>query len=85
MYHMHIYACEEEEPVKIDICDWLRDRLKSGPVDVTDIRADAKVAGYARGELREAKCLCGVRVENNWSHDNPVADRWFWSLPEEQA
>lgn len=70
--------------VKTDICDWLRENLKNGPVEVSEIRRDAKAAGYTRGDLREAKLICGFRVKNNWTPEHPFADRWFWSLPEDK-
>lgn len=71
--------------MKIDVCDWLRAYLRDGPVEVSEIRRAAKAAGYTRLELREAKCLCGVMVTNNWSREHPVTDRWFWVLPEDDA
>lgn len=70
--------------MKKDICDWLRDYLKSGPKDSSDVRVAAYVAGYSRAELREAKRICGVRTTNNWSKGHP-ADKWFWSLPVEET
>ena len=68
--------------VKEDVCDWLRRELKNGPVEVNKIRFEAKAAGYTRGELREAKRICGVTVDNNWSREHPFTDQWLWSLPE---
>lgn len=70
--------------MKPDICDWLREQLRKGPRDATEIRLDAKAAGYTRPELREAKRLCRIVTTNNWSKDHPLADRWFWSLPEDE-
>lgn len=71
--------------MKIDVCDWLRAYLGDGAVEVSEIRRAAKAAGYTRIELREAKCLCGVLVTNNWSREHPFTDRWFWALPEEDV
>ena len=68
--------------MKIDVCDWLRAYLRNGPVEVGEIRRAAKTAGYTRLELREAKCICGVVVTNNWSYSHPFTDRWYWALPE---
>lgn len=68
--------------VKEDVCDWLRRELKNGPVEVNKIRFEAKAAGYTRGELREAKRIYGVTVDNNWSREHPFTDQWLWSLPE---
>lgn len=70
--------------MKIDICDWLRDYLKNGPVEISEIRRDVKAAGYTRGDLREAKLICGIRVKNNRTPEHPFTDRWFWSLPEDR-
>ncbi len=69
----------------MDICDWLRIFLQDGPKEVEEIRNAARTAGYTRGELREAKRICGVKVTNNWSPGHPVADRWFWQIPEDEA
>ena len=69
----------------MDICDWLREKLKDGPVEATDLRLQAKEAGYTQAELREAKLLCCVVTTNNWSREHPFTDRWFWSLPEDEA
>lgn len=68
---------------EIDVCDWLRTRLMDGAVEVSVLRQEAKAAGYTRGDLREAKQLCCVKVQNNWTPEHPFTDRWFWSLPEE--
>lgn len=69
--------------MKLDVCDWLRAFLATGPKEVSEVRAAAKAAGYSRYELREAKLLCMVKSENNWSKDHPVTDKWYWSLPED--
>ncbi len=69
----------------MDICDWLRNFLQDGPKEVGEIRNAARAAGYTRGELREAKRICGVKATNNWSPEHPVADRWFWQIPEDEA
>lgn len=71
--------------MKPDICDWLRAQQKGGPRETTEIRQKAKEAGYTRGELREAKRLCRIATVNNWSLGHPFADRWFWSLPEDEG
>lgn len=69
----------------MDICDWLRDFLKDGPREVSEIRLAAKAAGFTRGELREARRICFIRVTNNWSQERPFTDRWFWALPEDET
>lgn len=71
--------------MKKDVCDWLRGYLHDGPRGVDEIRAAAREAGYTRGDLREAKQICGILVTNNWTPIHPVTDRWFWRLPEEEA
>lgn len=71
--------------MKKDVCDWLREHLRDGPKEVSEIRAAAKSSGYTRGDLREAKMICGVQVTNNWSPDRPVTNMWFWELPEDKA
>lgn len=68
--------------MKKDVCDWLRGYLRNGPKEVSEIRVAAKAAGYTRGELRDAKMICGVQVSNNWSSDHPETDKWYWALPE---
>lgn len=69
----------------MDVCDWLRNFLKNGSKEVSEIRQAAKTAGYTRGELREARRICFIRVTNNWSPEHPFTDRWYWSLPEDEA
>lgn len=69
--------------MKTDACEWLREFLRDGPREVSDIRMAAKQAGYKRAELQEAKRICRVVVKNNWSESHRVADKWFWALPEE--
>ncbi len=71
--------------MKKDVCDWLREYLRGGPQDVSEIKAAARAAGYTRGDLREAKQICGIQVTNNWSPGHPVADKWLWQLPEGNA
>lgn len=71
--------------MKIDVCDWLRNFLKNGPREVSDIRIAAKAAGYSRFELREARRICLIRVANNWSPEHLNTDQWYWSLPEDRA
>ena len=68
-----------------DVCDWLREYLSGGAKEVTEIRLAAKAAGYSRGDLREAKQICGIRVTNNWSPSKMGTDQWFWKLPEDTA
>ena len=71
--------------MKKDVCDWLREYLQDGPKEVSEIRAAAKGSGYSRGDLREAKQICGIRTTNNWTPEHPFTDRWYWSLPEGEA
>lgn len=68
-----------------DICDWLRNFLKDGPKEVSEIRMAARRAGYTKGDLREARRICFIRVTNNWSEEHPFTDRWYWQLTEENA
>lgn len=68
-----------------DVCDWLREYLSSGSKEVTEIRLAAKAAGYSRGDLREAKQICGIQVTNNWPSSRMGTDQWFWKLPEDDA
>lgn len=68
----------------MDVCDWLRDFLKDGPRTVEEVRFAAKAMGYTRGDLKDARLICGVVTTNNWSRYNP-ADTWYWSLPEDLA
>lgn len=63
--------------------EWLRNYLqKFGPCEVHQIRSAAKTNGYTRGEISAAKNEIGVAVNNNWSREHPLSDRWYWSLPE---
>lgn len=72
--------------MKKDACDWLREYLRDGPKEVGEIRLAAKAAGYTKGNLRDAKLICGVQVSNNWSRfSQPTADEWYWSLPEDKV
>mgnify|MGYP007084637222 FL=1 len=69
----------------MDACDWLREFLRDGPKEVSEIRNAARAAGYTRGDLREAKRLCFIRVTNNYDlYGHPFIDRWFWHLPEDK-
>ena len=68
--------------MKNDIYEWLREYLRDGPKDVAAIRKAARDAGYTKGELREAKLICGVRTTNNRSATHLVTNRWFWELSE---
>lgn len=61
----------------MDICSWLRKTLKPGPMDVRAVKSAAKLAGYSKGELREAKLLCRVKSVH------VSKDVWIWSLPED--
>ncbi len=69
----------------MDICEWLRNFLHDGPKEVEEIQNAARAAGYTKGELREARRICFIRVTNNWSPGHPATDRWFWQLPEDEA
>lgn len=81
--HIHTYVREKED--NMDVCDWLREFLRDGPKEVSEIKSAAKAAGYTRGALREAKRLCFIRVTNNYDrYGHPFADRWFWYLPEDK-
>ena len=71
--------------MKKDVCDWLREYLSNGAKEVSEIRAASKAAGYTRGDLREAKRICGIQVTNNWSPSQITTDQWFWKLPEANA
>lgn len=68
--------------MKKDAYEWLRGFLRDGPKEVAAIREAAKNAGYTKGELREAKMICGIRTTNNRSAAHLVTDKWFWELPE---
>ena len=58
---------------EINATFWLQNYLQGkGPVDNETVRRDAKAAGYTRGELRDAKNACGVKIET----------KIFWSIPE---
>lgn len=68
-----------------DVCDWLRRYLQDGaPHNVNDIRTAAKAAGYTRGELRDAKRVCGLVSTNN-AGPGHRADQWYWALPGGEA
>ncbi len=69
----------------MDVCDWLRKFLHDGPKEVEEIKNAARAAGYTKGELREARRICFIKVVNNWSPGHPTADRWFWQLPEDKV
>lgn len=81
--YTHTYVREKED--NMDICDWLREFLRDGPKEVGEIRRAARAAGYTRGDLREAKRICFIRVTNNYDrYEHPFVDRWFWYLPEDE-
>jgi hypothetical protein len=64
--------------------DWLREYLhRNGTTNVETIRADAKMAGIRRKDLRAAKVALGVETVNDWAA-NGETQNWFWSLPEER-
>lgn len=68
--------------MEMDICDWLREYLRCGPKEVSEIRDAARRAGYSKSELRKAKQFCRINVTNNWNAALNRTDKWFWSLPE---
>ena len=83
--HIHTYARIREKEDSMNVCDWLRGFLRDGPKEVGEIRRAARAAGYTRGDLREAKRLCFIRVENNYDpFEHPFTDEWFWYLPEDK-
>lgn len=69
--------------MKKDVCDWLRGFLHGGPREVSEVRNAAKVAGYTKGDLREAKLICRIQVNNNWDPYSQGTSEWYWALPKE--
>ena len=68
---------------KIDAATWLTDYLReNGKTEVSQTMRDAKEAGYARREIREAKFNCGIQTSNNWKMGSG-ATKWFWALLED--
>lgn len=68
-----------------DVCDWLREYLRDGqPHDTEEVKQAARAAGYTRGDLRDARMICGVRTTNNAKAGIRGVSRWFWSLPEDR-
>jgi len=70
--------------MEMNACEWLRQFLRNGPKEVSEIRNAARKSGYSKGALREAKRLCRVTVSNNWNAERGQTDEWFWSLPEDE-
>lgn len=66
---------------KADVCDWLRAFLADGPRETAKVRAAARAAGYTRGDLREARFICGVATTNNATKETPATE-WYWELVE---
>ena len=62
---------------------WLIDYLANGAKDAREVRKAAEQAGFRRKELQNAKKNLGIVVTNNWSKTHPVADEWYWALPED--
>ncbi len=66
---------------QVDICDWLRNFLSDGPHDSEEVKLAARAAGFTRGDLKEARQICGLETTNNWRYGH-TATKWYWSLPE---
>lgn len=67
-----------------DVTKWLRAYLLlHGPTETSTIKKAAAGLEYTRGMLREAKKELGIITTNNWAPGHP-ADKWFWSLPQEE-
>ena len=49
MMHTHIHTYVREKEDNMDVCDWLREFLRDGPKEVSEIKSAAKAAGYTRG------------------------------------
>ena len=58
-----------------DATSWLRTSLDSGPLAVSELRAEADAAGIAFRTLKRAKCVLGVRSVKRGAS-------WFWETPE---
>jgi hypothetical protein len=63
--------------------EWLRDLLAAGPMQVTDIQAEAEAAGYAPGRWRtvhRAKDELGIKP-----YKAGFSGAWTWRLPSQDA
>ncbi len=56
--------------------DWLVDTLKGGPVNSTNIMAEAKAFGIGDKMLKQVKAQAGAISRR-------ISDVWFWELPED--
>lgn len=71
--------------MKKDVCDWLRDFLRAGPREVSEVRIAAKAAGYTKGDLHDAKLICRIQSSNNWNPYDGQTNAWYWALPKEDT
>lgn len=73
------YVCAREEVAKLNVFDWLRERLPPGTAAECDgIRKDAKAAGYTKRELKLARRALGVKTYHDYDEEDGLVQQWFW-------
>lgn len=58
--------------------DWLKDYMSDGELHLSsEVRHKAKVQGYSKSELREARKKLGVKVFHQFDEFGDTGN-WFW-------
>ena len=63
----------------MDVCEWLREFLREGPREISEVKKAAKAAGFSKYYLRTARRADIIRTKSNSGFGHP-ATKWFWYL-----
>jgi putative DNA primase/helicase len=70
----------EQQSVLDEATDWLKELLAEGPVDATQVCAQAAAAGLAWATVRRAKNRIGIKPQRR-SQGSDGNGKWIWALP----
>lgn len=59
-------------------CDWLKQRLADGPVEVALIAVEARRLGWSKSLAYKARDRLGLRTSGGYDRDHPAV----WHLPD---
>lgn len=79
-----LLAEAEDATPASDAGQWLADTLAAGPVAVTEIKAEARAAGFGWRSVEAAKAELNA-VSERVSHGNAGGGLWQWRLPGKSA
>ena len=74
---------EEERGAQDEAVEFLRALLADGPRAANEVKAEARRAGISEPTLRRAKDRLGVRAQKSGGRFGDAAQRWVWTLPED--